>query len=388
MIKKVLCLHLLALVTYTHAQEIATTDDPLQKTWAVVGAGPAGILTVGLLLDLGVPGNNITWIDPEFNAGRLGQYYTSIPGNAKTQMYIDFIQGCKIFQECSSQSLNALYTYDREKAYPLHIIVEPLQDITNYLSSKVTVVKNTLISLYFENNLWNVGIQGDTIQAYSVVLATGSHPRTLNYDCNHKIPLDIALNKSLLAEHVQATDSIAVIGSSHSAVLLLKFLHELKVQRIINFYKKPLVYSVDMGSWIFHAEGLKASTAEWAKNVLEKNPPISIIRIFNTQQALDAWLPTCNKIIYAVGFERNELPLINGMQEITYDDRSGVIAERLFGIGIAFPENYIDPLGNNEHRIGLKFFLEYAQRVMPEWIKRNTYYRFMSFDQLFMIDAL
>jgi threonine dehydrogenase-like Zn-dependent dehydrogenase len=38
----------------------------------VVGAGPAGLMAVGCLLDLGA--RAVVWIDPEFRAGRLSQY--------------------------------------------------------------------------------------------------------------------------------------------------------------------------------------------------------------------------------------------------------------------------------------------------------------------------
>lgn len=371
------------------AGENSLLEAPNKKsTWAVVGAGPAGILTIGMLLDLGVEPKNIFWIDPFFDVGRMGKYYTTVPGNAKTQMYIDFINGCKSFQDCESNAINALYSYDPQVAYPLHVIVDPLIDLTAHLCSKVIPLKTCLTSLDFVDNLWRISLQDkDPIFAYSVVLATGSHPRTLSYPCKDEIPLDQALNKSILAKLVVPSDSVAVIGSSHSAILLLKFLSELHVHRILNFYTKPLEYTIDMGTWLLHSDGLKGSTAEWAKNVLEKNPPKSIIRILSNNARINKLIPTCNKIIYACGFERNSIN-INGSSNLSYDDHSGALGHRLFGIGIAFPEKFTDPLGNEEYRVGLKFFLEYAQRVMPEWVKRETYCRYALFDTLFIIDIL
>jgi cation diffusion facilitator CzcD-associated flavoprotein CzcO len=41
--------------------------------WAIVGAGPAGIATVGLLLDNKVDARDILWIDPDFKVGDFGQ---------------------------------------------------------------------------------------------------------------------------------------------------------------------------------------------------------------------------------------------------------------------------------------------------------------------------
>jgi len=39
---------------------------PHHYQWVVIGAGPSGILAVGKLLDKGIPGKDIAWIDPEF----------------------------------------------------------------------------------------------------------------------------------------------------------------------------------------------------------------------------------------------------------------------------------------------------------------------------------
>jgi thioredoxin reductase len=357
--------------------------------WTVVGAGPAGIAVVGLLLDAGVQGQQIIWVDPEFNVGGLGKHPT-VPGNAKTAVYIDFVNACKSFQECNAPSIETLKNYDLNETPSLQIIIKPLHDITNYLRTKVLNVRQHLTSLYFEQDKWQIGLKnGLHFSSQYVVLATGSHPKKLDYACNNEIPLDIALNKHQLAENVDQNDCIAVIGSAHSAILILKFLSELSVPRVINFYKHPIIYATEMDGWVLHQHsGLKGITAHWAKEVLEKNPPAKIVRIFNTQAALDSWLPICTKIIYAVGYERNELPTINGSSTpVAYDDRSGVIAPRLFGIGIAFPEKYTDPLGNVEYQVGLKFFMEYAQRVVPEWMKKEISC-YNAFEDLFIINIL
>lgn len=361
------------------------------STWAVIGAGPAGITIIGLLLDLGINPSDIFWVDPEFNVGRLGQYYTEVPANTKTKLFINFLESCKAFSQVKSPAIDELFTYELDKEYPLKIIVKPLQDITDHLKKIVHVVEGSICSLDFEDNTWNIGLEGkaDNFKATHVVLATGSRPKNLDYPCKEIIPLDVALNKYSLAQQVTPEDSIAVVGSSHSAILLLKFLSELKVKRIINFYKNPIFYAIDMGTWILHnSNGLKGEAACWAKEVLEKNPPANLIRLYNTLETREAWLPVCNKIIYAIGYERNELPCINGTDKISYDDHSGIIAPRLFGIGIAFPEAYTDPVGNHEHRVGLNSFMEYAQRVLPQWLTKDIRAWLAGFEQLFTIDML
>jgi hypothetical protein len=358
-----------------------------QYEWAVVGAGPGGIVVVGLLLDLGINPKQIAWIDPEFSVGRLANY-TNVPANSTVKSFFDFLQACNTFCACSP-SLDALIAYGFDKEPPLGELVLPLQEITNYLCSSVVPVRSMLRALDFIDDQWQVTLNNQTLTAQRVVLATGSHPRSMDYDCGSEISLDVALDKAQLAQCVSPADSIAVVGSAHSAVLVMKALSELPVARIINFYTTPLQYVIDMGSWVLHAEsGLKGIAAEWARTVLEKNPPANLVRVINSEASRTAWLPICNKVIYASGFERNDIPPINGSTApITYNPTTGIIAPHLFGIGIAFPEVQIDPLGNKEHRVGLNSFMAYALRVTPEWLHKDLH-RFTAFEKLFAITVL
>lgn len=360
--------------------------------WVVVGAGPAGICVAGLLLELGIPEKSITWIDPNFNVGRLGQYYSNVPGNTQTKYFIDFINCCKIFGEVQSPALEKLFTYESELEYPLNVIIDPLRDITQHIRTRVISFEDSLYSLDFYDDLWHVGISDRVISSYNVVLATGSHPKTVSSECNAiQIPLDTALDKNLLAENIDTSDSVAVIGSAHSAILILKYLSELSVKRIINFYNKPLQYAIENPSGTINEfEGIKGVAARWAMEVLEKNQPPNLIRIFNSPQSLAAWLPICNKTIYAIGYERNQLPTINGVScsYDRYDGSSGIIAPRLFGIGIAFPEMVADSHGKQYPGIGLNDFIDYAQRVIPLWMQKRNIHKFELFKNLFVITPL
>ncbi len=363
--------------------------------WFVAGAGPAGIVVVGLLLDLGVEPKDIVWADPEFNVGRIGQYYQTVPGNTKTSLYIDFMRACKTFQECDSPAMQELYTYELTQEYPLSIIVKPLQDITNYMRTKVSAYQSSLTGLEFSADMWHVELaDGSEFEVERVVLATGSHPKSLHYsECSQEIPLDVALNKEALAQYITPEDTVAVVGSAHSAVLVLKFLSELPVGRIINFYKKPLVYTQDMGGWLLYSSsGLKGIAAEWAQKVLEKNPPCNLVRLFNSEKARQAWLPLCSKIVYAAGYERNPIP--GCKPDMAYDTHTGKIAPGLFGIGIAFPEVIVDPAGNVEHKIGLNSFMQHALDMLPVWSrgshlgKMEKLYTFNKFEELLDIHVL
>jgi len=369
-----------------------STDHNTDTTWTIVGAGPAGIAVVGLLLDLGVNGSTITWVDPEFNIGRLGKYYYHVPGNAKALDYITFINQCHTFKEYSSPALESLRMHDPNEFCTLAVIIDPLQDLTHYLRGKVIARKNRLTELSFENKEWQVALNNNMqFSSHNVVLATGSHPQTLNYPCNEEIPLDLALDKPTLTKLVESDDTIALVGGSHSAIFLLKCLYELGVQRIINFFRHPITYHFDMGEGNqTNPDGLRGTVAQWAYNVLQKKQPSNIMRMKNTPTSRNSWLPICDKIIYAIGYERNEIPLFSDddNQSIEYDSTTGVISPRLFGIGIAFPEQVIDEMNKPRNLIGLLDFMSYAQSIIPEWMKKYPNKHLLRFENLFTITLL
>ncbi len=345
--------------------------------WLIVGGGPAGISTVGVLMAIGISPSRIIWIDPVFDGGHI-THYPNVPANNTMQGFIDFIVACNTFKECTAADVEELKLLQPEGNYELRYIIKVLRHMTDFLRTQVKSVVASMTALHFHHDMWHIGTSiNTTITAAHVVLATGSHPKTLEYEQHKIIPLDIALNPPALASTVSANDRIAVLGSSHSAILILKFLSELAqpVEKIINLYRHPIQYAVDMGTWtMVTPHSLKGVAAEWAKNVLEKNPPKNLTRIVSTDETLKEVLPSCTKVIYALGFERNDLPAINNSQAIsTYNESTGFIAPRLFGIGIAFPELWADPSGYQFHRVGLNSFMEYAQHVIPEWANDELY---------------
>ena len=376
---------------YMLISSITLCDEQLNVPWTVIGAGPAGISVIGILLDSGILPNQIVWMDPEFNVGRLGKYYNNVPGNAKVKQYIDFLKACKAFGQVQSPSIDLLFSMPPEKAPALKFIIEPLLDITQYLKTQTIPLTDLLTSLEFHDDQWYVGTKNNLVRSDHVVLATGSHPREVHYEGVQQIPLDQALDKSILSTLITPNDTIGVIGSAHSALLIVKYLTELPVKKIINFFNKSIMYPTPVNGGIAWPEsGIKGELATWCQNVLTKNPPANLMRVFNTPDLFKMWLPSCTKVIFAGGFDRNELPAINGDLSIyeQYNCSSGIIGPRLFGIGIAFPEKKIDALGNAQYMVGLPFFMPYIQKIMPEWMKKSLNTRLYSFDDLFSISIL
>ncbi len=349
-------------ILYAHKQN---------PTWSVIGGGPAGIITVSTLIDYGVPTDHIHWIDPAFSVGRLGAYYTNVPANTCVADFLDFLTASTTFIAAAQNSIQELnMTYPHASFQPLRVITRPLQCITNTLCNHVITHQTRATEFNLEHDGWHIQCEdGTALTSTYVVLAPGARPRLLNYDVDDVIPLDIALDKYRLQNEVTSDDTVCVVGSSHSAVLLLKYLSEIGVKRIINLYKHPLVYAYQDGEYQVHpSSGLKGVAAAWAYHVLEQDPPHNLIRAYNDEAARQYYLPQCTKIIYAAGYERNPLPTLTGAACISYDANTGIIAPGMFGIGIAFPEKQMDSVGNQEYLVGVNSFLSYAQRMVPYWM--------------------
>ncbi len=329
--------------------------------WAVVGAGLAGVISVAVLLENNVDPATIIWIDPEFNMGRMGKCYRNVPANTNIRILKQFFNTNKFLKKFPSESREKLFSYSPEACLPLYVVIDPLLDATDYLRTQVTSLQETVQCIVSENNEWVLECASGTIRAKKVILATGGYPKKLDYPLQ-EIPLDEALDKSKLAVNVNSNDSVAVFGGMHSAILILKYLTELGVNKIFNFYTTPYQYRVS------GAESLQGITLEWAHTVLEQHPPTNLLRIQSTPENIRCHLPECNKVIYAIGFERNPL-LINGTHEYCADERTGIIFANLFGIGMAFPVT-IKTLKCS--KVAIHGFVNYSARartLIPKWIQ-------------------
>jgi thioredoxin reductase len=327
--------------------------------WAIIGAGPAGITTLAVLVESGVDPATIVWIDPQFTVGRMGKYYRNVPSNTKINQLKRYIQDCTLFAKFESSGKDALFACDPEGFYPLQTMVAPLADATDYLRSMITCLQDTAMRVDQDGQDWRITCTTNTITAHKVILAIGAHPKQLEYPLQ-AIPSDEAVDKEKLAQHVNEQDCIAVFGGMHSAMLALKYLSELGVKKIINFYTTQYFFRIP------GAESLEGVTEFWVKNVLEKNPPQNLVRVENTPENIERYLPECNKVIYAIGYERNEI-LINGSNIYLFDEKTGTIAPNLYGIGIAFPHT-ITQRNNKKVAInGFSIFLHYAKKLVPEW---------------------
>lgn len=346
-------------------------NNPFQ--WAVIGAGPAGIAAVGKLLDNSIPPAEILWVDPHFKVGDLGQFWSNVSSNTKVRLFNDFLHEVHAFAYKQIASQFPLATLPPEDTCTLNYMVEPLQCVTDHLVQKVTTAQTAIESMSLNNRMWSLNTSSQTFQSLNVILATGAVPSTLNYPGVEVIPFDLAIDKEKLAQLVGPDDTVAVFGSSHSAIIIIRYLVDLWVKKVINFYRSPCRYAVDMDGWIlFDNIGLKGQTAIWAKNNIDGVLPSNLVRYNTTEPNITHYLPQCDKVIYAVGFEKRKNIIIGDYEDTQHNPHVGIIGPGLFGFGIAYPELKPDPFGSIESQVGLWKFMTYLNRVMPLWFKYTT----------------
>lgn len=334
--------------------------------WSVIGAGVAGITTIGKLLDAGCDPKSILWIDPTFAVGDLGQKWSEVRGNTSVAGFLWFFNSCRAFgfQE-HDPDLFIKHCKPSEDLKLLHV-VEPLRQITGRLQEKVICYQESVTEIHHKGSYWDVKTSSATFKAKRVILAIGSEPKQLKIDGydGQTIPLEKALTPALLHEACDESDTVAVFGSSHSAVVAMYSLIDRKVKRVINFYQSPCLYR---GRNLYDFKGLAGYSAEWAQKNLEGTGPDNLERILISDAAFKEKLAQCNKAIYAIGFERRSSPKIFPYGDVPYDSKLGILARGLFGIGIAFPDLRTDSLGIQEYAIGAPAFSTHLDKVLPIW---------------------
>lgn len=337
--------------------------------WAVIGAGPAGIAAVGKLLDAGVLPQDILWLDPHFKVGDFGLLWRNVSSNTKVKYFTDFLLAVESFAYKKSPVNFELKDLFPEQTCDLSVAADPLQWVTDHLIQTVHAIHTTIHEMFLSERSWSLCSDTETYRAKNVILATGALASSLNYPGLNVISFDNAIDKEKLAACVNQSETYGVFGSSHSAIIIVRHLVELGVKKVINFYRSPCRYAVDMDGWIlFDNTGLKGQTAEWAREHIDGVLPSNLVR-FNTSEAHIAhFLPECDRVIYAVGFEKRKSIVIGDYEDARHNPYVGIIGPGLFGFGIAYPETRPDPVGNIESQVGLWKFMVYLNKVMPIWL--------------------
>ena len=193
--------------------------------------------------------------------------------------------------------------------------------------------------------------QKNNLSAKKVILATGSYANSMSINNLTEIDLATALTPHMLKSNISDDDNVAVFGSSHSAIAIIKNLLDCGVKNVINLYRSPLKYALRM------------------QGNISQNLDSRITRhILANDDELSQKLRSCNKVVYATGFTQRA-PQVYGVNTQRYDSSNGIIAPGLFGVGIGFPKKVSDPNGNIESNVGLHKFMLDLKISLPIWMQ-------------------
>jgi hypothetical protein len=248
----------------------------MARRWLVIGGGPCGIGTVGKLLDAK---QSVTWVDPFFQIGRMGQYYRRVPANTLNSDLLVANRLCNSFRFDEYQDIRrkkgekVMADLPLDQCFPLGVFVDSLEDMTTELLPKVDSIYGNVVSLRKsseENELsWTFQVK----ETKSNALVTGTvdavidtcgckpkglpnfpfvekddQPKTFLLQGNEKAlvhSLDLMVDPvecQKIAALYPSTDRWLIVGDSHSGMLVIKNLFEGGIRNISNIYRSPLKF--------------------------------------------------------------------------------------------------------------------------------------------------
>ncbi|MDF1761398.1 MAG: FAD/NAD(P)-binding protein [Coxiellaceae bacterium] len=320
--------------------------------WMVIGAGPAGIASVGQLLELDVAPEKIVWIDPHFKCGDFGQLWRKVESNTPVESFEFFYNSCKAFHYGTQTKPFFIQHMQADKNCPLLVAAEPMHWITTQLRQQVLSVAGAVQALQPSDGGWLAQVStGQPLHSQKVILATGAYPRTLDFDQLATIPIVTAFSPEDLAAVINTEDTVAVFGGSQSARSVLENLQPLQPKRIVHFYRHFHTYDYHLGHLNFpHVETFEMTAENLVNNI-----------------------PHCNKAIYAIGFEKRTVPILGLHRQYDYDHDTGEIAPNIYGLGIAFPELLPHRNAQAEYpNIAVAAFVERVQHLLPYWLTLSS----------------
>jgi cation diffusion facilitator CzcD-associated flavoprotein CzcO len=217
----------------------------------VVGAGPGGITVVGNLLEHGAElqtdQRKLVWVDPHFQGGRVNARYREVPSNTKVNLFVQFANEVSPFRAIvkatpKPNALTALQELPQDQGCRLSYAADMCLMLTDGLTRHPDVQqqqgKVTSATLDEQTNFWKVAFDnGGHVTTSKIALCTGSGPvsktlpaiEKINQPSLKPVDLDVALAPSILAKTIDSAENatVAVVGASHSAILVLMNLVDL-----------------------------------------------------------------------------------------------------------------------------------------------------------------
>lgn len=414
------------------------------KRWLVIGAGPCGIASIACLLES--QEFEVLWVDPCFKIGRMGKYYRNVPANTPNNDLIYAFHLCKSFDFDNQQDLRRIRDPDRqvlsdlepESSALLGYFIDALEDSTKVLMNQTINIQGVVNYAEYSSlkKAWEVRIttkdeteEDLSLSVDALILACGCKPSMIEWESSLNDQSNRIISESLdkfvdpnyvsqlFARDANYAEKVwCVVGTSHSAMLVLMNLVNAGAKNIINIYRSEefrFQHYLDDGSVRYPGVGLKGPVGEWVRNKfsiagIKRVRYHSIVYgmlfdIFSFafvrfEDGVD-WdgqllLHCVDHVIFAIGFERY-LPHMKNeslKQEIafpyiaidgfpvtvkdydSYNIDTGEISSigRLFGVGIAFPSHHHYEDGSSEPWVGFKRSIQQTSRMIDRFYKEEN----------------
>jgi len=302
----------------------------------------------------------VVWIDHVgHDVGRLSKYH-NIFCNTKVDVLVRWFTG-DLFQPYLRLSPKLEETIEdlKQSAFPLRKLdpFDPsdlgwttlgkvhkiLSEVTAILAQDAFVERrcSSVDVLHSYDKMWYINSSNEKFS--HSILATGSEPKRFP-----KLPPDkfldpeIAMDLQALKKIVDQLKHprIAVIGNSHSAVLVVKNLHDLGIRGQI-FSRRNVRFAewIPPGEYLYSTTGIKGVAADFARE------NASLFEKYEDSSNLNP--EEYDFIIPAIGYERSQLPQIflNDIQrfETERDSVTSEILPNLYALGIPWPDYWEVP---------------------------------------------
>jgi hypothetical protein len=332
----------------------------------IIGAGVSGILLILLLQQSQqIPLDQLTVIDPYFDGGDLIRKWGSVVSNTPWSKTLDafatFLPSISL-PEWARQLPPTLPT-------PLSVVAQLCRELVAPALSKTTIIQG-LVEEANCTTEWTLSIRKQTglhtIRSNLIFFTQGSNPKMLDLPIP-SIPLEIALNPTLIHHYVKPNQRVVVFGTSHSGTLVIKNLVDCSAQAITAFYKGsvPFMFARD-GVY----DGIKLDAATIADAILANTYPSVHCCSIHDVSTLIRESRRADWVVYAIGFEprdcriqKDGVPIPQHLKN-TYDGATGICQTipHAWGFGIAYPNQAPD---GKHWDVGIYSFLEHINAQIP-----------------------
>ena len=291
----------------------------------LIGFGITGQFLLSYILDI-LPADKISIIDPDFLGGDLARHYGGIRSNTTIENKVGALEKLPPVWSETISSLKA--RGDPSDTVLLADLVTDLRKTSVKLSSSCHAIYDRVEKAVWSIELkqWSLYLKSGAKHLTQIVcFCGGMNPRQEDYGIPI-IPLSIALDQERLKRLIRVGQQVVVVGSAHSATLILKNLNNISDIKFTCMYRgsKPFKFARD-GQY----SGIKQESADIA-DAIEKGlyTNLTMVPISNIQGVSKAIRKT-DWIIQAFGFDPVFPVIMNGDTVIipTWDPSTGLSDE-------------------------------------------------------------